>query len=105
MSTPPTHTPACATVDPGWWFSGIDVERQAAIALCGVCPLAQQCLELAMAGEGRDPAAYRYGIYAGTNGTQRWRIATGQQDWPTWARDPLAGPSPAVDTTPQGVAQ
>ena len=53
MSTPPTHTPACATVDPGWWFSGIDVERQAAIALCGVCPLAQQCLELAMAGEGR----------------------------------------------------
>ena len=89
-----THEPIppCTTVDPEWWFSGVDAERQAAIALCGVCPVAQQCLELALAGERHTPAAYRYGIYAGTTPNQRWQIVTGQLAWPEWPSDPLTEP-------------
>lgn len=87
---------SAAWANPDWWFSGQAAERALAQALCDGCPLAQQCLALALAGEGTVAPRYRFGLYAGTTPTQRWRIATGTSDGPTWPADPLVDPAAAA---------
>ena len=99
--TRPTDRPraqaACTAdwVNPDWWFSGSPPERDIAAALCTGCPLARQCLALALAAEGTVAPRYRFGIYAGSTPGQRWLIATGVTDWPTWPADPLVDPAAA----------
>lgn len=84
MKRNPTEAAACAAdwVDPGWWFSGNSIQREAARAVCASCPLAPDCLDLALTAERKVPARYRHGIYAGTSGVERWRIATGREPRP-----------------------
>lgn len=91
----PQARAACtaAWANPDWWFSGRAEDRALAQALCDGCPLAHQCLALALAGEGTVAPRYRFGLYAGTTPTQRWRIATGTSDWPTRPADPLVDPA------------
>ena len=82
-------------VNPDWWFSGIAGQRDIAAALCTGCPVARQCLALALAAEGDVAPRYRFGLYAGTTPAQRWLIAAGVIDRPTWPADPLVDPTAA----------
>lgn len=64
---------ACRQTDPELFFSNHEDDRDAAIALCGTCPVRMQCLEHALASrEG-------YGIWGGTDEQERRRILRRQR--------------------------
>lgn len=44
-------------------------------SICGACPVAAECLKLALAVEGTSADQYRHGVFAGTTPVQRARIA------------------------------
>ncbi len=59
---------ACAGVDPDIFFSHDDLDRRAALELCGRCPVRQPCLELALrTGE-------THGIWGGADEQERKRL-------------------------------
>lgn len=82
---PSEPRPLCTAdwVDASWWYTANSALRQTARLLCAECPLAQGCLDRALAHEGTTPIRYRHGIWAGTTPVQRWRIATGRAERPT----------------------
>ena len=60
----------CASTDPELWFpvKGDRHTADKAKEFCATCPVAQQCLEFALANEERE------GIWAGLNGDQLARL-------------------------------
>jgi hypothetical protein len=95
---PSEPRPLCTAdwVDASWWYTANSALRETARLLCAECPLAQACLDRALAHEGTTPIRYRHGIWAGTTPVQRWRIATGRAERPTpqGADSRLANESP-----------
>lgn len=72
----------CATEDPDLSFPSGTGKRENAHNLarkktCSRCPLSlrDECLEMAMQGEGMAVAANRYGVFAGLDPIQRARLA------------------------------
>lgn len=58
--------------DPSWWSASPNTSESArARAWCAGCPVAAQCLELAMDAEGSTAAGHRYGVFGGLTGPQR----------------------------------
>lgn len=62
--------PACGSHDPELWFppGGVNDERQAALNICGGCPVRADCLQYAL----DNPVL---GIWGGSNEKQRTEIA------------------------------
>lgn len=48
--------------------------RKVSRTICADCPVAQQCLELAMATEGGAAAGARYGLFGGLSPAQRYEL-------------------------------
>ena len=66
--------------DPELWFSEVPGKsriatehREYAKAICGLCPVRQQCLDLAMAHESGSHW-HRFGIYGGLTPAERARL-------------------------------
>lgn len=49
--------------------------QQMARVMCHRCPVAAQCLALALKAEGHDGWQYRHGVYGGTTASERARAA------------------------------
>jgi Transcription factor WhiB len=95
MNSKPRPLCTAEWVDPSWWYTANSTLRETARILCAECPLAQVCLDRALAHEGAAPIRYRHGIWAGTSPAQRWRIATGRSPRPSLgASDPLMVATP-----------
>lgn len=60
-------------------------ELTAARALCGACPVASECLQMALETE---VSGLRFGVFAGTTPEQRRKMQRKPRD--TWARSPLS---------------
>jgi len=70
----------CVTVGPAVMTAdavGVEATRQTeeAKAVCGQCTVRAECLELALALEGNDPAAARAGVWGGLDPEERARTA------------------------------
>lgn len=52
----------CNQVDPDFWFSYVESDKQKAIAICSTCPVRQGCLEYAIT----EPVQ-RWGIWGGVD--------------------------------------
>ena len=65
--------PACvdSTVD---FFDGRPAAVAAAKSICATCPEAVNCLANALAAEAGEPKAYRFGIYGGLTGDERFAL-------------------------------
>lgn len=59
---------ACRDADPELFFSNDDRDRDAAMALCGDCPVRTECLEHALT------TREAYGIWGGTDEHDRKRL-------------------------------
>ncbi|MCC5950294.1 MAG: WhiB family transcriptional regulator [Nitriliruptoraceae bacterium] len=59
---------ACREADPELFFANGDAEREAAMALCGACPVRTECLEHALS------TRESYGIWGGTDEHDRKRL-------------------------------
>lgn len=64
---------ACAGMDTELFFpgSGRSTDRNAALRVCGECPVRSDCLELALKIEGAVRHAVRFGIFGGMTPEQR----------------------------------
>lgn len=75
------HAAACRTGghDPEMWHPASAVERatvgRVAKGICSGCPVATQCLQLALRAEGTLTADYRSGIFGGLDEQQRADLA------------------------------
>ncbi|MFE0039392.1 WhiB family transcriptional regulator [Streptomyces sp. NPDC059015] len=73
---------ACLTEDPELFhprgYDGRNMPTVAAAqAICDRCPVAEQCLALALVAEGRSNGLLRHGIYGGTTPNDRLAISRG----------------------------
>lgn len=59
---------ACRDAEAELFFSNDDADRDAALAMCGVCPVRRECLEHALA------TRESYGIWGGTDEHERKRL-------------------------------
>lgn len=66
------HRAACHDTDPDVFYD--DTRRPEARGICRGCPMALDCLEVALAAEGGATAKTRYGVFAGTTPAQRRRM-------------------------------
>jgi WhiB family transcriptional regulator, redox-sensing transcriptional regulator len=66
---------ACAQIGGGMWDTADGPHVFEAIAICATCPVRQQCLDDALAREGRKKARYRAGIWGGLGPAERARLA------------------------------
>lgn len=66
---------ACRGGRDGLWFSTAETTQEIARQICSTCPVAAECLDLAMAAEGALGAAGRFGIFGGMTPTERARMA------------------------------
>lgn len=64
---------ACLNADPGMFFPGKGESTGPAKALCARCPVAAECLAVALAMEDCEPD--RVGVWGGTSPNERRRIA------------------------------
>lgn len=69
VAAPWTHSAACRNRPTAWWYSDTPAHQRKALAVCGVCPVKDECLK----------AAYEQnedGIWGGTlaidRGRKRW---------------------------------
>jgi hypothetical protein len=67
------------TINPEAWFRGDKLpadraDTAAAVAICKTCPVAQLCLERALADEGSIGASSRFGIFGGLDPKQRMKL-------------------------------
>jgi hypothetical protein len=88
-----TARAACADDDPEMYFD----ERYLPSNLsCGRCPLAAECLDLAMKAEGTTAASMRFGVYGGLSTTERAVLARRR------VRQPAIAPRPATRVSSYG---
>lgn len=59
---------ACRDADPELFFSNDETDREEALAMCGACPVRNECLEHALA------TREAYGIWGGTDEQERKRL-------------------------------
>jgi len=74
----------CAQTDPDEFFpeKGQSDKTRAAKRICAMCPVAQQCLDEALAAEGDRSASHRFGVWGGYGPGERAELAHagGQMD-------------------------
>ena len=67
----------CVGTDPSAWFpdrggAGVTILRR----ICALCPVQQQCLDLAMSAESTHSGTdHRHGVYGGLTPTERHELA------------------------------
>jgi hypothetical protein len=76
----------CGPNDTELFFSKDPVEKRAALAICGDCPVAKECLAEAMSQERGVDLHGRYGIRGGTTPVERRELARARKDGPVKPR-------------------
>ncbi|WP_435643389.1 WhiB family transcriptional regulator [Streptomyces sp. H49] len=67
----------CRSADPEVFFS--DRKKKLARAICGRCPVSEDCLTAILQRERGLARGLRWGIVAGLSGEQRWALDRAQQ--------------------------